>query len=70
MNTYVVKVLREPGVDPLTGQFTPQCEELLTIGAESQDAAYRQSFRRSTLKFSGQVRKIFIDGVEYVNPRF
>jgi hypothetical protein len=70
MDTYLIKVVREASNDPITGIFLKGEEETLTISATSEHEAYKQSLKKSNILFKGQMRKTFINGNEYFNPRF
>lgn len=67
--TYFVKVIREPGPEPITGNFYGRAEEDLEIEAPTITAAYRKSQILSTLCFRGQLRRTYINGTEYFDER-
>jgi len=70
MITYRVTIKREAGKDPLTGTFLDESMEELVINALSEGEAVRKSFTLSKLKFAGQIRRTFVNGEEYFDPRF
>lgn len=70
MVRYNVIVIREAGNDPLTGSYFENAQEEMQIEAETEYEAYQTSQRKCSLPFFGQVRRTFIDGKEYFNPRF
>lgn len=70
IKTYSVKVVRNPGENPLTGQFVEYDEQSFDIDATSVRAAYSLSYLVCTLQFSGQLRRTFINGNEYFNERY
>lgn len=65
VKAYNVKVVREPGANPLTGQLIGYDEQTFEVDATSVQAAYSLSHLVCTLRFSGQLRRTFIDGEEY-----
>jgi hypothetical protein len=70
MNTYNVKIIREAGGNPFTGQVVGYAEQSFEIDAIDIKAAYSLSYLVCTLKFSGQIRRTFINGEEYFNERY
>ena len=70
IKTYSVKVIREPGDNPLTGQFVGYDEQSFEVDANSIRAAYSLSHLVCTIKFSGQIRRTYINGEEYFDERF
>lgn len=70
IKTYSVKVVREPSKDPLTGQIVEYDEQTFEIDAASAKAAYSLSQFVCTLRFSGQLRRTFINGQEYFDERY
>ena len=69
IKTYAVKVIRESGNDPLTGEITAPAEQELEIDATSTQAAHRIAQMMTTLKFRGQMMRVFIDGTEHLDER-
>jgi hypothetical protein len=70
IKTYSVKVVREPGENPLTGEFVEYDEQSFDLDATSVRAAYSLSHLVCTLRFSGQLRRTFVDGHEYFDERY
>ncbi|MFD2574632.1 hypothetical protein ACFSUS_28630 [Spirosoma soli] len=70
VKTYSVKVVREPGENPLTGQPMEYDEQSFEVDATSVKAAYFLSHLVCTLRFSGQLRRTFINGQEYFDERY
>ncbi|GAB3710155.1 hypothetical protein GCM10027592_46890 [Spirosoma flavus] len=70
INTYQVKVVREPGYDPSASVFYDYAEQEFEVEATSILAAYLKSEKESTLPFRGQLRKTFINGKEYFDERY
>lgn len=67
---FKVKVVREPGANPVTGQFVEYSEQELEIEADTLQAAHKLADYLCTLSFSGQVRRTFINGKEHLDERF
>ena len=68
--TYYIKVVRESGENPLTGQYMNYGEQSFEVDAISIKAAYSLSHLICTLPFKGQLRRTFIDGEEYFDERY
>lgn len=68
MKTYNVLVIREEGLEPMSGVLLSKATEQLQIEAVSTNDAYKQSLTRSTITFRGQTRRTIIDGTEYLLP--
>ncbi|MBB6611776.1 hypothetical protein H7F15_12060 [Pontibacter sp. Tf4] len=62
---YKINIVREPGPDPLTGEFYPFEHEELRIEAVSERSAYTIACTLFKMKVRGQLLRFFIDGVEY-----
>lgn len=67
---YKVNILREPGDDPLTGEFYPFEHEELNIEATSEKSAYDIACTIFKMKVRGQLLRFFIDGKEYFDERY
>lgn len=70
MEAYSIVVVREAGTDGAGGPFLPRAEEQLVIEAVSQQEAYQKSQFMSKLKFMGQHRRTYINGVEHLDKRY
>lgn len=70
IKVFLVKVVREPGHDPVTGIFYNYAEQDLIIEATNKKSALIISQLISTLTFKGQLRRTFIDGEEYFSEQF
>lgn len=70
VKTYCVKVVREAGIEPISGQFYGYSEQEINIEATSPKNAYQVSHLVCDIPFRGQVRRTFIDGAEYLDERF
>lgn len=70
LEKYFVKVIRELGTDPVTGEFVDRAEQNFEITAISTQEAYRKSHFLTSIQFKGQLRRTFINGSEYFNNRF
>jgi hypothetical protein len=70
VRTYHVKVVREAGPNPITGECWPYEEQEMNIDAISRQAAFVISELMHTLTFRGQLRRTFIDGEEYFDERY
>ncbi len=70
IKTYTVKVLREAGNDPITGEFVEYGEQSFNVDATNSKAAFSLSYFVCTLRFLGQLRRTFINGKEYFDERF
>ena len=68
-SSFRVKVVREPGNDPITGFFYDLEEQEFEIEALNKLEAYNKSLQTDTISFRGQLRRTFIDGEEYFDPR-
>lgn len=69
IKTYSVKVIREAGTDPLSGQFYSYAEQEMNIDAISLRSAYQISLLSCSIQFSGQIRRTFIDKEEYFSEK-
>lgn len=67
---YTVNIVREPGEDPLTGEFYPFEHEELKVEAVSEQSAYDIACSIFKMKVRGQLLRFFIDGKEYLDERF
>lgn len=67
---YKINIVREPGADPLTGEFYPFEHEELCIEATSAKSAYDIASATFKMKVRGQLLRFFIDGEEYFDERF
>ncbi|GAB3194067.1 hypothetical protein ABID22_000344 [Pontibacter aydingkolensis] len=67
---YIVNIIREPGEDPLSGEFYPFEHEELKIEATSIKSAYDIACAIFKMKVRGQLLRFFIDGKEYFDDRF
>ncbi len=67
---YNVKIVREPGKDPLTGIYYEKEEQSFIIEAPNLLAAYLKSQKADTIVFRGQLRRTYIDGKEYFDERY
>lgn len=65
LKTFYVKVVREYGRSPVTGQVFDYAEEDFVVEATSPLSAHRIAQLLSTLEFRGQEMKVFINGVEH-----
>lgn len=65
IKTYDVRVIREAGEDALTGLSLERGEESFQVDATSARAAFQMSYLVSSLRFTGQLRRTFVDGREY-----
>lgn len=63
IKTYQVKIVREPGDEPITGQFYEYAEEELEDDATSKLNAFKISQLVCSIPFRGQIRRTFIDGL-------
>ena len=70
INLFKVKVVREQGEDPLTGEVLTRAEEDMTIQAVSPQAAYDIAQMMTSLTFRGQRMIVYVDGVEHRDERF
>lgn len=70
IKTYSVKVIREAGENPLTGQYISYDEQAFNLEATSIRSAYSLSRSVCTLQFTGQLRRTFVNGEEYFDERF
>ncbi len=70
LQTFEVKVIREAGTDGAGGPFLSRAEETILITAASRQEAYQKSRFASKLKFMGQHRRTFIDGIEHFDERY
>lgn len=66
---FKVRVVREEGPSPVTGEVYPYEEEELKIEATSPQMAFEISMMISKIKFRGQLRRTFINGEEYFDER-
>lgn len=66
---FEVTVVREAGVSPASGEFVGRAEETLKIMAATEQDAYKESLLRSRIKFCGQQRRTFINGLEHFDER-
>ncbi|SFH40639.1 hypothetical protein [Pontibacter chinhatensis] len=67
---YKINIVREPGTDPLTGEFYPFEHEELQIEATSERSAYVLASSLFKMKARGQLLRFFINGVEYFDENF
>lgn len=67
---YQVKVVREKGPNPVTGQMVEYAEEELDVEADTPQAAHLTADQICTLPFFGQIRRTFINGIEHFNEGF
>ncbi len=70
IKTYKVKVIRESGENPITGQLVPYDEQSFDVDAINVHSAYSISIMICTLQFTGQLRRTFINEEEYFNIRY
>lgn len=70
VSTYKVKVIRESGADPLTGEIYERLEEDITIDATSPETAVSTAHVLTTISFRGQLMRVFVDGEEFFDERF
>ncbi len=70
IKTYSVKVVREPGNEPITSIFYEYAEQEFEVEATSFQSAFQLSQLLCNIKFRGQVRRTFIDGREYFDERY
>lgn len=68
--TYRIKVVREPGNDPITGTFYERAEQEFDVEAPTPLAAFIRSQIKDTIIFRGQLRRTFINGEEYFDERY
>ncbi len=66
---FEVTVVREAGVSPASGEFVGRAEETLRIMAATEQDAYKESLLLSRIKFYGQRRRTFINGLEHFDER-
>ncbi len=69
MKTFNIKVVREAGTGPL-GDYLEAASEEFQVEAKNEQEAYKQSMLLCSLKFRGQLRRTFINGVEHFDARF
>lgn len=70
MKAYRIKIVREPGADPLTGELYPMDKEEFFVEAASIRAAYVQAMANFKMNVKGQLLRFFIDGEEYFDERY
>ncbi|GAB3688526.1 hypothetical protein GCM10027592_03570 [Spirosoma flavus] len=70
IKTYKVRVVREPGENPLTGEFSAFDEQSFDVEATNVQTAYSLSQLVCTLHFRGQLRRTFINGEEYFDKHY
>lgn len=70
VKTYRVKIVREAGSGPVSGQFYNYAEQEMDIDATTPKNAYQVSLLACEIPFRGQIRRTFIDGEEYFNEEF
>jgi hypothetical protein len=70
MENFLIKIVREPGPSGVGSEWMPYGEEYITVKAENEDKAFRLSHMHSKLPFRGQLRRTFINGIEYSDPRY
>ena len=70
IKTYTVKVIRESGENPLTGQSVSYDEQSFDVDATSVRSAYSLSHLVCTIQFTGQLRRTLINGEEYFDEQY
>lgn len=70
ISAYVVKIVREPGADPITGKMYERLEEDINIDATSPEAAVSIAHALTTIPFRGQLIRVFVDDKEFFDERF
>jgi len=60
-----IELLREVGVDPLTGELYPMETEAFTVEATSVTMAYELAQIKFKMRVRGQTLRFFVDGREY-----
>ncbi len=70
VKTYLVKVVREPGNEPISGMFYDCDEQEFEVDTTSLLSAYQLSHLVCDIPFRGQMRRTFIDGEEYFDKRY
>lgn len=68
--TYIVRVVREAGPNPISGKFYEYAEQTFNVKANSPQDAYKLANRICTLHFCGQLRRTFINGMEHFDERY
>jgi hypothetical protein len=66
---YSVKIVREAGPEPITGQLYSLAEEYIQVDATSPQMAHLLAQRMTTLVFRGQTMRVFVDGEEHFDER-
>jgi hypothetical protein len=66
---YKIKVVREPGSDPVYGTLLEYAEEVFDVEANSTQEAHLLSYRICTLPFFGQIRRTYINEIEHLNEK-
>ncbi|GAB2546668.1 hypothetical protein [Spirosoma aerophilum] len=70
LKTYLIKVVREAGKEPLSGAFYEYTEQEFEVDASSMKSAYQLSYLVCDIPFRGQIRRTLINGEEYFNEEF
>lgn len=70
VKTYLIKVVREPGNEPINGVFYDHVEQEFEVNATSLLSAYKVSHLICDIPFRGQMRRTFIDGEEYFDEGY
>lgn len=69
IKTCNVKIVREPGSNPITGQIFDYAEEKMMIDAINLQQAHRIAQLLMTLQFQGQRMRMYIDGQEHLDEK-
>lgn len=64
---FEVTVIREAGLDPMTGTYLGQARETLKIYATNRQEVYKKSLFLTKIPFRGQLRRTLIDGQEHLD---
>jgi hypothetical protein len=67
---YKINIIREPGDDPLTGEFYPFAHEEMSVEATSDRSAYVIACATFRIKVRGQQLRFFVDGREYFDEQY
>jgi hypothetical protein len=70
LKTYRVTIVRESGLEPLSGEYLQRLEETFDVQASTKEEVFRKSQFITSLKFRGQLRRTFIDGKEYFSEAY
>lgn len=67
---HVVLIVRQPGANPVTGEFMPRdVERLFILAADAQDA-HQKAMQRRQMPVMGQTLSMLVNGQYHADERF